>query len=79
MHLVGSHGAEFDSGFSHDIDDALLDRITDELNAIAADRPGVTVEPKPASVALHVRNASPPTARPRSPRRARPQGRGTRS
>ena len=59
VHLVGSHGAEFDSGFSHDIDRALLDRITAELRAIADGRPGVTVETKPASVALHVRNASP--------------------
>lgn len=59
VHLVGSHGAEFDSGFAHDIDHALLDRITAELSAIAADRPGVTVETKPASVALHVRNADP--------------------
>jgi trehalose 6-phosphate phosphatase len=58
VHLVGSHGAEFDTGFAHDVDDALLARITTELNAIAADRPGVTVETKPASVALHVRNAS---------------------
>ncbi|AKS32243.1 trehalose-phosphatase [Mycolicibacterium goodii] len=59
VHLVGSHGAEFTSGFGHDIDTALLQRITDELNTIAAGRPGVTVETKPASVALHVRNASP--------------------
>ncbi len=58
VHLVGSHGAEFDSGFAHDIDHALLDRITSELNAIAEGRPGVAVETKPASVALHVRNAS---------------------
>ncbi|KRE26712.1 HAD family hydrolase [Mycobacterium sp. Soil538] len=58
VHLVGSHGAEFDSGFSHDIDTALLATITDTLKAIASDRPGVTVETKPASVALHVRNAS---------------------
>ncbi|MDA4106532.1 trehalose-phosphatase [Mycolicibacterium holsaticum] len=58
VHLVGSHGAEFTSGFTHDIDRARLERITAELNAIAAERPGVTVEPKPASVALHVRNAS---------------------
>jgi trehalose 6-phosphate phosphatase len=58
VHLVGSHGAEFDTGFVHDIDGALLDRITGELTAIAAGRPGVTVETKPASVALHVRNAS---------------------
>ncbi|MDT5125904.1 MAG: trehalose 6-phosphate phosphatase, partial [Mycobacterium sp.] len=46
VHLVGSHGAEFDSGFSHDIDRELLERITAELTAIAANRPGVTVEPK---------------------------------
>jgi trehalose 6-phosphate phosphatase len=59
VHLVGSHGAEFDSGFTHDVDRALLDRITAELRMIADGKPGVTVETKPASVALHVRNASP--------------------
>ncbi len=59
IHLVGSHGAEFDTGFAHDVDEGLLTRIIAELNEIAADRPGVTVETKPASVALHVRNASP--------------------
>jgi trehalose 6-phosphate phosphatase len=59
VHLVGSHGAEFDTGFAHPIDEALLGRITAELKGIAANRPGVTVETKPASVALHVRNASP--------------------
>jgi trehalose 6-phosphate phosphatase len=58
VHLVGSHGAEFDSGFTHDIDHALLERITATLTGIAASRPGVAVETKPASVALHVRNAS---------------------
>jgi trehalose 6-phosphate phosphatase len=58
VHLVGSHGAEFASGFSHDIDESLLHTIFDTLSAIAAERPGVTVERKPASVALHVRNAS---------------------
>ena len=59
VHLVGSHGAEFTSGFSHDVDRELLDRITGELRVIADGKPGVTVETKPASVALHVRNASP--------------------
>jgi trehalose 6-phosphate phosphatase len=70
VHLVGSHGAEFDTGgqersdsgnvpgFANPIDTELLERITNELTAIASGRPGVTVEPKPASVALHVRNAS---------------------
>ncbi|OBB06242.1 trehalose-phosphatase [Mycobacteriaceae bacterium 1482268.1] len=59
VHLVGSHGAEFDTGFAHPVDEALLTRITNDLNGIAANRSGVTVETKPASVALHVRNASP--------------------
>ncbi|OBI82226.1 trehalose-phosphatase [Mycobacterium sp. E740] len=59
VHLVGSHGAEFDTGFAHDVDTGLLQRITAGLQAIAADKPGVSVETKPASVALHVRNASP--------------------
>lgn len=58
VQLVGSHGAEFDSGFSHDINQDLLRQITDALTSIASGRPGVTVETKPASVALHVRNAS---------------------
>jgi trehalose 6-phosphate phosphatase len=58
VNLIGSHGAEFDSGFAHPIDRDLLERITADLTTIAATRPGVTVEPKPASVALHVRNAS---------------------
>jgi trehalose 6-phosphate phosphatase len=59
VHLVGSHGAEFDTGFAHPVDEALLARITDALESIAANRPGVAVETKPASVALHVRNAHP--------------------
>ncbi len=59
--LVGSHGSEFDIGFLQEITPearALLARLVDELEKIAADRPGVHLEVKPASVALHVRNAS---------------------
>jgi trehalose 6-phosphate phosphatase len=59
VHLIGSHGAELDTGFAHPIDEDLLARITVELNAIAAEYPGVAIEIKPASVALHVRNADP--------------------
>ncbi len=62
VHLVGSHGAEFDSGFAHPIDESLLTTIAHGLHTIAAARPGVTVELKPASVALHVRNALPDDA-----------------
>ncbi|TSD95635.1 trehalose-phosphatase [Skermania sp. ID1734] len=65
VQLVGSHGSEFDVGFVHAIDaDAkqLLEELGSELDRIAAESPGVTVEHKPASVALHVRNAEPPIA-----------------
>ena len=60
VHLVGSHGAEFDTGFAHDMDEELLARIID-TNCARSPRTGPvsTVETKPASVALHVRNASP--------------------
>lgn len=56
--LVGSHGAEFDTGFAHDIDESLLRDIIGTLTEIAGRHPGATVEAKPASVALHIRNAS---------------------
>ena len=62
VHLVGSHGAEFDTGFVHPISDAAmdhLDMIINALTGIAADYAGATIERKPASVALHVRNAAP--------------------
>ncbi|MGU3502322.1 trehalose-phosphatase [Mycobacterium sp. C31M] len=58
VHLIGSHGAEFDTGFVRPIDTALLEEIIATLRVIAEGHPGVTVETKPASVALHVRNAS---------------------
>ncbi|MFY2790747.1 trehalose-phosphatase [Rhodococcus sp. MALMAid1271] len=60
VQLVGSHGSEFDAGFVSAIDEdakKLLIVITGELQAIADAYSGVSVETKPASVALHVRNA----------------------
>jgi len=62
VQLIGSHGSEFDVGFVHAIDnDAkhLLQEVQTALNQIAADKPGVAGESKPARGALHVRNASP--------------------
>lgn len=59
--LVGSHGSEFDIGFVHEIDPEareLLDAIIDGFRSVAARFAGVHVEVKPASAALHVRNAS---------------------
>lgn len=66
VQLIGSHGSEFDVGFVHAIDNdakQLLREVVTALNSIAAEHPGVTVETKPASVALHVRNASPEIGR----------------
>ena len=43
IHLVGSHGTEFDVGFARALAPealALRDRVTDELHAIAATQPG---------------------------------------
>ncbi|GAA4819912.1 trehalose-phosphatase [Tomitella cavernea] len=61
VHLVGSHGSEFDIGFIEEIDAsarALLGRVVDALQEIADETPGATVETKPASAALHVRNVA---------------------
>ncbi len=61
VHLVGSHGSEFDHGFVHEIGDEqreLLDRVVAEMTHIASDHPGTTVETKPASAALHVRTVA---------------------
>ncbi|MFC8528463.1 trehalose-phosphatase [Nocardia sp. NPDC057227] len=66
VQLIGSHGSEFDVGFVHAIDsDAkqLLREVQAELGTIAEENPGTTVENKPASSALHVRNADPEVGR----------------
>lgn len=60
VHLVGSHGSEFDIGFVHEIDAAARElhrKIEVELERIVADVPGVSLEVKPASIAVHVRRA----------------------
>src|SRR5699024_9874906 len=61
VHLIGSHGSEFDIGFLHEIDASaqdLLARVSRALGEIADSAPGATIEPKPASTALHVRNVA---------------------
>ncbi|MFT4042116.1 MAG: trehalose-phosphatase [Gordonia sp. (in: high G+C Gram-positive bacteria)] len=80
VRLVGSHGSEFDEGFSHNqfghngankagfqqeitaAHTSLLTRVTAEFESIAHNHPGVSVETKPVSAALHVRNAAPDVA-----------------
>ncbi|GLY52142.1 trehalose-phosphatase [Lentzea sp. NBRC 102530] len=63
VHLVGSHGSEFDVGFVHALDadaKALLRRLESELEQIAEGQDGVQLEVKPASIAVHVRRAASP-------------------
>jgi trehalose-phosphatase len=66
IHLVGSHGSEFEMGFAaplppeaHD----LLDRLRAALQELAARTPGSVVEEKPASFAFHYRNVDEELAR----------------
>ncbi len=61
IHLVGSHGTEFDIDFALDLDPILKARRTllvAGLGEIADRFPEVTLEKKPASVAVHYRNVA---------------------
>jgi trehalose-phosphatase len=63
IHLIGSHGSEFDLGFVRRLAPELVElheRVVIELTAVARVHEGVEVETKPASVALHVRRAADP-------------------
>jgi trehalose 6-phosphate phosphatase len=59
VRLVGSHGGEFDDGAAvlDDEQRALLDALTVEVRQLVDGEPGVTLEDKPAGIAVHVRNA----------------------
>jgi trehalose-phosphatase len=61
VHLVGSHGSEFDVGFIDALDSEAQDlrtELVETLTALARRREGVRLEIKPASVAVHVRGAA---------------------
>ncbi|MFC5286892.1 trehalose-phosphatase [Actinokineospora guangxiensis] len=60
VHLVGSHGSEFDVGFVHALDAEarrLHRRLESDLSILTDGAEGVTLETKPASIAVHVRRA----------------------
>ncbi|GLY68519.1 trehalose-phosphatase [Amycolatopsis taiwanensis] len=60
VHLVGSHGSEFDIGFVHALEAGArekLRRLEHELEKLVDGAPGVQLEVKPASIAVHVRRA----------------------
>jgi hypothetical protein len=61
VHLVGSHGSEFDVGFVARLEPELVElrgRLLRTLEDLASDHPGVRLEAKPASIAVHTRTAS---------------------
>ncbi|MBC22875.1 MAG: trehalose-phosphatase [Phycisphaerae bacterium] len=61
IHLVGSHGSEFEPDFAGTLLPSAMElrtRIEDQLTEIADDYDGISIEAKPASVALHYRKAS---------------------
>jgi trehalose 6-phosphate phosphatase len=62
VHLVGSHGSEFDIGFVHALDEQARElhrRLENELENLVEGTVGVGLEVKPASIAVHVRRAEP--------------------
>ncbi|MDX8141387.1 trehalose-phosphatase [Lentzea sp. BCCO 10_0061] len=65
VHLVGSHGSEFDVGFVHVLPESARDVLANlyrELEALVKVTPGAVLEVKPAAVALHHRRCSEPVA-----------------
>lgn len=61
--LIGGHGAETESEEGPaQAEEELLRRLAESLCKIAQSVPGAMVEVKPTSVALHVRNATHPSA-----------------
>jgi trehalose-phosphatase len=66
VHLVGSHGSEFDVGFRRELPSdlqALRDDLRAELLSLSARVPGSFVEAKPAAVAFHYRAVDDDAAR----------------
>jgi len=60
VHLVGSHGSEFDLDFAKRLSPEqreLRGRVRAELEEISGHGPGLLLEEKPASIAFHYRNA----------------------
>ncbi|ADD44286.1 trehalose-phosphatase [Stackebrandtia nassauensis] len=65
VHLVGSHGSEFDIGFTRALSAeqlSLRNKIIEALNSIADIHEGVRIELKPAGAALHTRELDRATA-----------------
>lgn len=61
IHLIGSHGSEFDVDFMRDLEPELAQRLrqlSTEIDDLTTGIPGAVVEHKPASIAVHVRRCA---------------------
>ena len=61
VHLIGSHGSEFDAGFATELPPSVRDlyhRMLAKLAKIASDAEDVLLEVKPAGIAVHTRKAT---------------------
>jgi trehalose 6-phosphate phosphatase len=62
VHLVGSHGAEFDMGFAHGLSlatESVLQQANQALIESVGAYKGISIERKPVAVSVHTRPASP--------------------
>lgn len=62
VHLVGSHGAEFDMGFAHQqtlATESVLQKVHTALNEAVGFQKGIWIERKPVAVSVHTRPAAP--------------------
>lgn len=62
VHLVGSHGLEFDMAFAHGLSmgtESVLQHASNDVARMLGIRRGVSLERKPAALAIHLREAAP--------------------
>ena len=62
VHLVGSHGAEFDMGYAHGLSlatESVLQQASQALAETVGAYRGITIERKPVAVSVHTRPAAP--------------------
>ena len=66
VHLVGSHGAEFDMGFAHGLSlatESVLQQASQALAETVGAYKGISIERKPVAVSVHTRPAAPESSR----------------
>ena len=67
VHLVGSHGAEFDMGYAHGLSlatESVLQQASQALAETVGAYRGISIERKPVAVSVHTRPAAPDVVAP---------------